>query len=277
MYNGPSIAAMSIATIFAAGCQSKTASEPTLAPVDARGRETPTLTPETVTVAKLGAVPVWQTVVDRARYLERRGQRGIAYGSLGDAATSPYRWLVDDTEGNGALAIRIALPPGQTAASGDRVAVGGAWAVDDTQSWFWRATTVTPLPALPAIKPKDPLAQPGHVAAEGELPRDARPISAAKEGELCYFSVVTDPPVLDGEGWLVADSPAGRPYALLNMVGERASFGAQDLREPGERWRLKRGETYWVRIGPVHRHGAEKLATINARTAPVRVTTAAKK
>lgn len=223
------------------------------------------------TVAKLGAVPAWQAVVDRARYLERRGQRGIAYGVLGAIATAQYLWLIDDTEGNGALAIHVALPPLALATQGDRVALVGSWSLDETRAWFWRATTVTVLPAASRSRAKDPPAQAGHVIADGELPRDAKPISLAKEAERAYFSVVGEPPVLDGEGWSVADSPAGKPYALLNMVGERGSYGAQDLRAPSERWALQRGETYWVRIGPVHRRSAAKLATINARTAPVRV------
>ena len=43
------------------------------------------------------------------------------------------------------------------------------------------------------------------------------------------------------------------------------------LRAPDERWQLKRGQTYWVRLGHLHKHGPDKPLTINARTAPVRV------
>ena len=48
------------------------------------------------------------------------------------------------------------------------------------------------------------------------------------------------------------------------------------MRTPDERWQLKRGVTYAVRIGHVHKHGAkagepERPATINARTAPLRI------
>src|SRR5262245_21801149 len=65
------------------------------------------------TIAELGAVPAWQTVVDRVRYLGRRGQSGVAYGVLdgevslaaatdaGPPPESPYVWLVDDSAGNG--------------------------------------------------------------------------------------------------------------------------------------------------------------------------------
>lgn len=221
--------------------------------------------------AKPAAVPAWQAVVDRTRYLDRRGQSGVVYGVLGAIVAPPYQWLVDDTEGNGALAIHVTLPPRALAVPGDRVALAGAWAIDGTRAWYWRASVATPLPPAPATKAKDPPAEPGHTIQDGELPGDAQPISKAKEAEPAYFTVVGDAPVIDGDGWLVADTSVGRPYALLNLPGERASFGAQDLRAPNERWSLKRGETYWVRIGPVHRHGADKLVTINARTAPIRV------
>ncbi len=69
----------------------------------------------------------------------------------------------------------------------------------------------------------------------------------------------------------MADELGNPVYALLNLPGERASYGAQDMRSADERWQLKRGVTYVVRIGPVHKHGPDKPATINARTAPVRV------
>ena len=67
------------------------------------------------------------------------------------------------------------------------------------------------------------------------------------------------------------DKLGSTPYELLIMPGERASFGAQDLRTADEHWSLRRGWTYWVRIGPIHKHGADKPATITARTPPVRV------
>jgi len=65
--------------------------------------------------------------------------------------------------------------------------------------------------------------------------------------------------------------PNDPTFALLNLPGERPSFGGQDLRTPDERWQLKRGQTYWVRIGKIRRPSPDKPALINARTAPVRV------
>ncbi len=262
-------------------------------------------------VEELGAVPAWQAVVDRNLYLERRDQHGVVYGTLGAAITTqaaagpaaggsaaggsaaggsaaggsaagsgdagvaelatPYTWLVDDVEGNGALAIRVALPAAATAKSGDRIALAGAWALDLDRHWFWRPTLVIALAPRGPSKAKDPPASPGHVIANGELPAGARPISVAKEGDAASFTVVGAAPVAEGDGWPVADRHGNPVYALLAMPGERTSFGAQDLRTADEKWTLKRGETYWVRIGPVHHHGPDKPVTLTAHTAPIRV------
>jgi len=227
-------------------------------------------------------VPAWQTVVERARYLARRGETGVAYGVLAEIAQppaapdagapppSPYTWLVDDSEGNGALAIRVKLPAVPSAKLGDRVALRGAWLVDDARRWYWRVDAVTPLPASTATRPKEPPVAPGHAIANGELPAGARTISLAKDNDAVYFTVVGAPPAVDGDGWPVADELGNPVFALVNLPGERASYGAQDLRSPDERWQLKRGQTYWVRIGVVHKH-KDKPVTVNARTAPVRV------
>jgi hypothetical protein len=241
-------------------------------------------------IAELAAVPAWQAVVDRTRYLARRGQHGVVFGTVGpdilvvgpmpepsdggvrlDAGlvSSGYVWLVDDTEGNGALAIRI-----QTSSplhEHDRVALGGSWTLDDHRKWYWKANSVTPLPPAPASDLKDPPAAPGHTVANGALPRGVRPISLAKDGDAVYFQLVGLPPAIDGDGWPVADELGNPVVALLNLPGERPSYGAQDMRTADERWQLKRGQTYWVRIGIVHKHGPDKPATINARTQPVRV------
>ena len=231
-------------------------------------------------LVELGAVPAWQAVVDRAQYVERRGQKGIVYGTLGEPIATgsgsaveqtPYTWLVDDTEGNGALAIRAKLPSPSQAKAGDRVALAGAWVVDDGRRWYWHVTTVTALPPAPPSKLKDAPSPPGHAIANGELPAGVRPISKAEENDAVYFTLAGPPPVLDGDGWPVADELGNPVAAILNLPGEHASYGAQDLRTPDERWTLKRGQTYWVRVGVVHKHGADKPMTMSARTAPVRV------
>ena len=265
-------------------------------------------------IAELGAIPAWQAVVDRARYLARRGQHGVVYGLVGgpvmvpaprpppdatDAGVaaprptgptvdaglvaSPYTWLVDDTDGNGALAIRVS---GKELEAGARVALGGAWALDDAKQWFWKIEVVSPLPAQPPpadggdLRPAGSAAEgrrgsidvqpPGHAIAIVErLPAGAHMMTFAKEGELAYFQVVGAAPAVDGDGWPVADELGNPVYALLNLPGERPTYGAQDMRSKDERWALKRGVTYVVRLGKIRKHGPDKPVTINARSAPV--------
>jgi hypothetical protein len=183
---------------------------------------------------------------------------------------SPYVWLVDDTEGNGALGIRIAL--GDKAREGERIAAGGAWQLDAERRWFWKPDTVQALPPGPASDLKEPAApEPSHAIATGELPPGARTISVARDGDAVYFQIVGPAPASDGDGWQIADQLGSPAVAVLNLPGERASYGGQDLRAADERWQLRRGQTYWVRIGKVRKRAADKPALINARTAPIRV------
>ena len=239
-------------------------------------------------IEELGAIPAWDAVVDRAQYLERRGQHGVVYGVLGApimmpaptvpagsgsgagsavgsagsgsavAATpppapakpvdagvvaSPYTWLVDETEGNGALAIRVLLGKKQLSLKeGDRVALGGAWALDDTKHWYWKVDNAQTLPPAPPPKPgetKDASQPPGHTLVTGDFPPGVKRISLGKEGDLVYFQVVGEPPTVDGDGWPVADELGNPVVALLVLPGERASYGAQDMRTADERWQLR--------------------------------------
>lgn len=233
-------------------------------------------------IAELNAIPAWQAVTDRAQLLLRRGQSGVAYGRVGGAiyvadktidaglVATPYTWLVDDTEGNGALGIRAKLDG--KAKEGDRVALEGAWELDGERRWFWHVEKVTPLPPAPPSEIKEPpLAAPSHAIANGELPSGARTISVAKDGDLVYFQIVGPAPTTEGDGWPVADELGNPTFALMNLPGERASYGGQDMKQPDERWQLRRGQTYWVRIGKLRKRAADKPVLVNARTAPVRV------
>jgi hypothetical protein len=240
-------------------------------------------------IAELGAISAWQAVVDRAQLLVRRGQHGVVYGRVGpvimipdpmagppDAGVkppliaSPYTWLVDDTEGNGTLGIRVRLEG--KAKEGDRVALDGAWDLDDNRKWYWRVTAVRPLPAAAPSDIKDPPAPvPSHTIVNGDLPSGARTITLARDGDAVYFQIVGPAPANEGDGWQVADELGDTTFALMNLPGERASYGGQDMRQPDEKWVLKRGHTYWVRIGKLRKRGPDKPALVNARTAPVRV------
>ncbi|MBA3500216.1 MAG: hypothetical protein M4D80_25035 [Myxococcota bacterium] len=244
-------------------------------------------------IAELGAMPAWQAVIDRAQLLARRGQRGVVYGKIGPAImqlgeppervgsakpidagleASPYVWLVDDTEGNGALGIRVLLAK-EPAKEGDRVALGGAWFLDDKKRWYWKVDSVTTLPAAPPGDIKDPPAPfPSHEIQTGNYPAGVRTITLAKDNDAVYFQIVGPPPVRDGDGWLVANELGDTPFARLTLPGERAAYGGQDMRAANERWVLKRVQTYWVRIGKIRKHAKpDEPVSINARTAPVRI------
>jgi len=253
-------------------------------------------------LADLDAVPAWQTVVDRANYLERRGQHGVAYGVLGqpvmvvgpppvaptDAGVpvrlpdaglvaSEYTWLIDDTEGNGALAIRAHL--GAFAAGlapGDRVALGGAWVLDESRKWFWKVDAMTKLPPAPppdASASTDPPSPPGHdIPVVDHFPNGSRTIAFARDNDLVFFTVNGRPPAIDGEGWPVSNELGEPVFALLNLPGQPPSLGAQAFRTPDARWQLRRGWVYALRIGKIRKSSDPlKPASINARTAPVRV------
>ncbi|TMQ18380.1 MAG: hypothetical protein E6J90_20405 [Deltaproteobacteria bacterium] len=203
---------------------------------------------------------------------------GVAAGTVSPApgplaapglVKSAYVWLIDDTEGNGCLGIRILL--GDKASEGDRIAAGGAWQLDTDRRWYWKPDAIQPLPPAPPGDLKEPPPPaPSHAIATGELPPGARTVGVARDNDAIYFQIVGPSPISEGDGWQVADQ-LGSPTALvLNLPGERPSYGGQDLRSSDERWQLRRAQTYWVRIGRLHNRG-DKPAMANARTAPIRV------
>jgi hypothetical protein len=189
---------------------------------------------------------------------------------------SPHVWLIDDTEGNGALGIRIALGRlKDRAKAGDRIAASGAWELDEERRWYWKAGALQHLPAPqpppPSVPDDPPAAVPSHVPATGGLPPGVKPIKQAKDHDLVYFQLVGPTPANEGDGWLVGAQLHDAPAALLILPGERPSYGGQDMRTPDERWQLKRQQTYWVRLGKIRPQGAGKPPVVRALTAPVRV------
>lgn len=236
------------------------------------GAATPPDDPDSLGVA--GGIPAWQAVIDRDRYLARRGQGAVVVGRLGGEAIAPgargsIRWLVDETEGNGSLAIRVALP-GAVPDPGTRLAVRGAWMVDNQRRWYWQADAVTALgtPAPPG--PPDAPAPPGHQVIGAPVPSGYRVVSRARDNGAIVFGVIRAPQA-EGEGWLIGDNSFGAPIARLTLPGERASYGGHDLRHDDERWQLKRGVLYWVRIDRVRRRPNDPLATMRAVTAPMKL------
>jgi hypothetical protein len=180
-------------------------------------------------------------------------------------------WLIDDTEGYGTLAIRVAFPGGKAPAPGTRVAVGGAWTVDEDRRWVWKADSVSVIPA-PATPPAaaEAVSPPGHGIAIAPPPREnLRPVSKAIDNGVILFQVAAAPRE-EGEGWKLQDELGSPIVANLILPGERPSFGGHDMRSPDERWQLKRKFTYWVRIGKVRRKDPLAPAVLNAIGAPAR-------
>lgn len=191
-------------------------------------------------------MPAWRAVVDRASLLARRGLEGDVYGALGPPvadAPAELRWLIDETEGDGALAIRVALPAAAAALSaGARVQVRGAWTVDAAGRWVWRGARVWRLPGA-----APPPAVPPGLAPVDEAPPGAPvpPSAARRRGDVVAFWVIA-PPAKPGDGWLVADTPDGEPVAFAVLPGERGAYGGQDMLAPDEQWPLEVGGHYAI-------------------------------
>lgn len=294
----------SVLLIVLAACQSGGGGteQPTPAPIDAEPLATPLTAEDAGTIAELpteqgtptdepdlgravedlGAIPAWQAVVDRDQYLARRGQQGVVFGRVGpivppraatgaDAGVPPptgLTWLVDDTEGNGALAIRVQLAD-PAPVEGERIAVAGAWALDDERRWFWQGGAVTALPASDTTAPKDPIAPPGLAIAIADAPGKRKYPDKVQPGELMEFTVKKRP-LRVGDGWPITSERGSELMAYLILPGERASYGGHDLRGPDEKWSLKVGATYWVRVGRIRPARGEDPPIIRAVTRPVR-------
>ncbi len=221
-----------------------------------------------------GAMPAWQAVVDRDRYLARRGAHASISGRLGGEAIAPgakgtVRWLVDETEGGGALAVRMGVV-GTVPAEGTRVTARGAWALDDQRRWYWQVESLAPQDGPAPAPLPDPPAPPGHQIRTSLPPSGYRSVAKPVDGGVITFGVIRSS-TADGDGWLIGTDSFSQPAAMLFLPGERASYGGHDLRQPDERWQLKRGVLYWVRIERVRRRSPDALPTIRAVTGPVKL------
>ncbi len=205
-----------------------------------------------------GAVPAWSAVPDRYRWLDRRGDRGAIYGTLG-AADAGYRWLIDDTAGAGSLAVRTVLPDSaMKLADGQRVLLHGAWAVDAEHRWYWKVYGASRLPALAAPdlgggKADDPetpkliAAKHGHVIDVAATDQWRAVSKVLNRGGAVGFQVVRGPR-RPGDGWAVADRSHHTATAVLLLPGERDTYGGQDYLTPDERWSLDPKVFYVVRV-----------------------------
>ena len=95
-------------------------------------------------------------------------------------------------------------------------------------------------------------------------------MSRGKDGGVIVFGVVHSA-AADGDGWVIGDDSFSPPIANLRLPGERPSYGGHDLRHDDERWQLKRGVLYWVRIDRYRRKTPDARAYLRALTAPVKV------
>lgn len=238
---------------------------PVLAPLDTEGGD------ETERLRRIGAVPAWQAVVERGRYLGRRGRQGVVFGRVGgpvNSADARLRWLVDETEGEGALAIRLGFDPRITVMEGQRLVAWGAWWLDPERRWYWKAERVA------LLEPGDgamATAPPGLVIPVLEDPPEgAVPVSQLATGGAILFEIRSVPRA-PSDGWEITDPGSARPVARLLLPGEQPSYGAQDYRSPDEHWQLAPGTVYTVPVRQPRRSRSEELPVLQARGIPRRV------
>lgn len=205
--------------------------------------------PEEVAAAleAVGAVPAWEAVVERHAYLARRDAKGVVYGTIARAKDEGPWLLVDDTQGQGALAIELALPSGVPLRAGERVAAWGAWICPEVNRWVWRVSALGRLPGGERIEGVGIT-----VAGPSAAPSDAEPPSTVASGATVVFLVV-ERPIKVGDGWGVADVAGSGVVARVVLPGERGAYGGQDMRAPAESWTLERGKAYFVRAQRVWR------------------------
>jgi hypothetical protein len=226
---------------------------------------------EAETLRRLGAVPAWSAVVERGRYLARRGEQGVVFGRLGGAVAEPgasHRWLIDDTEGEGALAIRLSVDPLIALAEGQRLVAWGAWELDAERRWYWRAERVALLEAAGGQPPT--VAERFAIPVLERAPETAVPVSElTADGEILF--AIRGAPRDPTDGWEVIDPGGLRAVGRLLLPGEQQAYGRQEYRAPDEHWRLAPDTVYTV---PVRRQRAPRpgaLPILHARAIPRRV------
>lgn len=209
-----------------------------------------------------GSLPAWDAVIQRADLVARRGQRGIIHGRV--AVHGGERYLVDETDGAGALGVRL---HGVDLDAGARAAVWGAWEASADRGWRWRASKVARLPAA-EVDP-DPYAatRPDHVIETIDRPPAGTIVieQVPRAGGGVFFQVIRGP-VRPGDGWIVAGRSHWPPAAIILLPGDREPYGAQDLRSPGEIWRLEPKQSYVVRVArkrPASRDGVPVLRAVS--------------
>lgn len=243
---------------------------------------------ERAAIRDAGALSAWSAVLERGRLLERRGQRGAAWGRIG-AAAEGNAWLVDETDGAAGLGIRVAGVGGRAleVSPGERVLAWGAWAVDGERRWVWRVDRMVRLgdaaagassaAAGPGGPPVPAVPLPGRLLGElSAAPADAVPPSQRTTGSGQVVFRVVASPAKPGDGWTVADEAKGPPTAVVVLPGEAAVRGGLDYLSADERWSLSPGQWYAAPVtAPGKAPRAGELPVLRARAAPARIPTPA--
>ena len=219
---------------------------------------------EKAALAKIDAVPAFDAVQYRPRYLARNGQSGVVFGRLGAETDGRYRWLVDETDGQGSLGVRIVVADDLDATLGDRLVVWGAWKVDEERHWYWEPTKLAGLSST-----DEPMSEatPFHIATLDEAPEGAVPVSNLKRRGDIIFEVISEPRLID-DGWLVGDRSSWGRVAVVRMPGERPVYGAQFLYGEEEQWKLEKDVRYTVSVGPFTKPKKKGVPTMTALGPP---------
>lgn len=216
---------------------------------------------EAQALTKIGSLPVWSAVLERDRFLSRRGQSGVMHGLLVD---TPWGLcLVDETEGQGSLWSQVLVPT--HIETPKRVLLWGSWhRQHETGSWVWQATRAQGLES----NKQDPLELVPRVAQDLERPAGAVLASSVpRRGGVISFVVVERGSRI-GDGWLIADEVDGPAVARLLLPGERHPYGGQSVIAEAERWNLRPAESYWITIKRFRPGSSASLPVYRAKGLP---------
>lgn len=218
----------------------------------------------------LGAIPVWDAVIDRGRYLARRRLQGVIYGYLGGPVDG-YRWMIDGTEGGGALAIRMAMDEHLALNEGQRLVSWGAWEVDAQRRWYWKSNRLVGLaPGAGASQQGTASVQGMQIASIPAAAEDAQTVSQrVTPGDILFQ--INAVPASPTDGWEIADRTDDPPVALLLLPGEQAAYGGQEYRTADEHWHLEPRVTYTVQVRRFWPAPEGELTRMRAIDAPRRI------
>jgi hypothetical protein len=219
---------------------------------------------EGAALSAIKSLPAWSAVIERYRLLDRRLQRGSVHGFL--LEHEGQLRLVDETTGQGALSIPVAVPDGLVLPLPLRALVWGAWHWEgDDKEWLWRGTSVESLAAGPP-----PEFAPGLSPRFRDPPAElAKASTVSRRGGPIVFHVLEASPRA-GDGWLISDEIRGPAVARLLLPGEKEPYGDQNTLHESERWQLNDKDLYWVEISRFRPSRGDSLPIYTARSVPYR-------